>query len=190
MSQLGTGLLGLAVVLYPLLVWLGLERWQPRGLGLVLIALLALRVLFALRTRRSLLLPALASLLAAGTLALAAALTNSETLLRLYPALINAGLLLVFAGSLLSPRSLIERLARLQEPDLPPSGVAYTRRVTQIWCGFFIVNGAIAAWTALAASRSVWALYNGAIAYGLMGLLFAGEYWVRRRVRGRAVEPS
>jgi len=31
----------------------------------------------------------------------------------------------------------------------------------------------------------IWALYNGLISYGLMGLLFAGEWLVRRRVRAR-----
>ena len=34
-------------------------------------------------------------------------------------------------------QSAIERIARLQHPDLPPEGVVYTRRVTQIWCVFF-----------------------------------------------------
>ena len=92
-------------------------------------------------------------------------------------------LLAVFAISLRYPPSAIERLARLQEPDLPESGVRYTRRVTQVWCGFFIVNGSIALATVLWASDAAWALYNGLIAYLLMGLLFAAEWLVRRRVR-------
>jgi uncharacterized membrane protein len=51
-----------------------------------------------------------------------------------------------------------------------------------VWCGFFILNGCMAAWTAFAASRETWALYNGLISYLLMGVLFAGE-WVFRRWR-------
>ncbi len=57
----------------------------------------------------------------------------------------------------------------------------YTRRVTQVWCGFFVLNGGLALCTALWASDAGWALYNGLVAYVLMGLLFAGEWLVRRR---------
>ena len=103
--------------------------------------------------------------------------------LKLYPALINAVLLVVFAASLAFPPTAVERIARLSEPDLPPSGVAYTRRVTQVWCGFFVLNGALALATALWMSDRAWALYNGLIAYGLIGLLFGVEWLVRQRVR-------
>ena len=65
-------------------------------------------------------------------------------------------------------------------------GVAYTRRVTQVWCGFFVRQRRRSrSATALWASEAVWALYNGVLSYVLMGLLFAGEWLVRRRVRAR-----
>jgi uncharacterized membrane protein len=95
-------------------------------------------------------------------------------------------MLLVFSWSLRSPTSLIERLARIQQPDLPPEGIIYTRRVTQIWCVFFIVNGSIALVTALWSSFEIWSLYNGFIAYLLMGLLLVGEYIVRMRTQKHA----
>ena len=60
-------------------------------------------------------------------------------------------MLAVFAVSLRFPPSAVERIARLSDPDLPPQGVAYTRRVTQVWCGFFVFNGAAALATAGAA---------------------------------------
>jgi uncharacterized membrane protein len=60
--------------------------------------------------------------------------------------------------------------------------VRYTFRITQIWCAFFLINGTLAAYTALFTSRAAWALYNGLIAYLLMGALFAGE-WLYRRWR-------
>jgi uncharacterized membrane protein len=40
----------------------------------------------------------------------------------------------------------------------------------------------MAAWTALCASDKIWAIYNGAIAYGLMGCMFAGEWLYRKLV--------
>ena len=73
-------------------------------------------------------------------------------------------------------------LARLQHPDLPPEGVAYTRRVTQIWCGFFALNGSLAALLVLLEQYRWWALYTGIIAYILMGILMGGEFAYRKWV--------
>jgi uncharacterized membrane protein len=118
-------------------------------------------------------------------LGLAALLRQSSLSLLYYPVLVNLMFFLIFAASLRQKQSLIERLARRLEPDLPASGVRYTRRVTQVWCLFFVLNGAIA-WWSIGAGEAVWALYNGCIAYILMGLMFAGEWLIRRRVRRAA----
>ncbi|EXJ46560.1 putative dNA gyrase subunit B [Vibrio parahaemolyticus VPTS-2010_2] len=91
-------------------------------------------------------------------------------------------MLCVFAFSLKQPQSIIERLARLQEPELPPSGVAYTRKVTMVWCVFFVLNAAFALYTCFLPVK-IWTLYNGLISYLLAGSLFAGEWIVRQFVR-------
>jgi len=103
-----------------------------------------------------------------------------------YPIAINLGLLAAFGLSLRRGMPMVERLARLQEPELPPHAVAYTRRVTQAWCVFFVANAGLSLASALWASEAVWALYNGAVAYALMGLFFGVEWLIRRRVRARA----
>ncbi len=110
---------------------------------------------------------------------------KTHQLLLFYPVVVNAVMLAVFGGSLWSAMPIVERLARLQEPDLPEKGVRYTRHVTQIWCGFFIINGGIALFTALYADMSLWTARNGMIAYLLMGTLMAGEWLVRRQVMKR-----
>jgi uncharacterized membrane protein len=109
--------------------------------------------------------------------------SNNLVSLRFYPALVNGVMLVIFSSSLMSSPSLIERLARLQHPDLPPEGVIYTRRVTEVWCGFFIVNGIIALATAPCSSFEVWSLNNSLIAYLLMGILLGGEYVVRMKTQ-------
>jgi uncharacterized membrane protein len=101
--------------------------------------------------------------------------TNSELLLRIYPSLVNLGLLIAFGATLVRGPSMIEKFARLGKPDLPPGAVRHTWRVTQVWCGFFALNGAFSAYTALSWSRANWSLYNGAIAYGLVGVLLVAE---------------
>ncbi|MDN3576329.1 hypothetical protein QWZ03_06070 [Chitinimonas viridis] len=172
---------GLLTLSYPVLVYLGLGRFEPRWLALLLAGLALLR---AIATRQPTWLAAAAGAL---LLALVTVVGNHALPLKLYPVLVNAVLLVVFCTSLIYPPSVIERLARLQEPDLPPEGVVYTRKVTQVWCGFFVLNGSIALVTALWASDAVWALYNGLIAYCLMGMLFAAEWLVRRRVRAGVI---
>jgi uncharacterized membrane protein len=94
-------------------------------------------------------------------------------------------MLLLFGLSLVYPPSMAERFARVSEPELAPYGVRYTRHVTQVWCVFFVGNGAVATYTALYASREIWAWYNGLIAYLLMGILFAGEWLFRRCFHAR-----
>lgn len=166
---------------YPFAVWLGGHVIEPRLLACGVLAALAVRI-FTVKERGGIkLVIAVAALL----LAVLALLSNAWLPLKLYPVLVNAGMLALFTYSLRFPPSAIERIARLQEPDLPAHGVAYTRRVTQVWCVFFLLNGSIALATALWMTSDIWALYNGVIAYALMGLLFAGEYAVRLRFKRR-----
>lgn len=165
---------------YPLLVYLGLAHAEPRTLALLLLGLALARLVLA-RSQ-----PALGVALAGLLLAALTAGTNQLLPLKLYPVAVNAALLLLFGLSLWKGPPLVERIARLQEPELDARGVAYTRRVTQLWCVFFVFNGGLAWITALWASDALWALYNGGIAYGLMGALMGAEWLVRRRVRARS----
>ncbi len=171
---------------YPLLVYFSLGHVPPSYMAVVLLLLAGLRLLFLRQTLHQtkgdpLLL--LASVLVMAVVGIYALLSRDAQSLRFYPVVMNAAMLLLFAWSLRQPQSLIERFARLFEPDLPEAGVRYTRWVTRVWCLFFLINGSIAMWTALAASWSTWALYNGFIAYVLMAVLLGGEYLVRVRVR-------
>ncbi|HEZ5855915.1 TPA: hypothetical protein WI116_000360 [Neisseria meningitidis] len=99
-----------------------------------------------------------------------------------YPVLVNLMMLVVFGGSLFAGQTVIERLARLQQPDLPEKAVRYTRRVTQVWCVFFIINGTLAALLVRLGRYDWWAVYTGVIAYVLMGMLFVGEWLYRKLV--------
>lgn len=175
--HLRTAAIWLLTLLYPLVIYFGLGHVEPRWLALFLLLIAGVR---ALASRDRLWIAAAAG---AGLLVVVSMLGNVALPLKLYPVLVNVVLLVVFAVSLRHPPSLIERLARLREPELPPHAVAYTRQVTKVWCGFFIGNGGIALATAMVASNATWALYNGLIAYVLMGLLFAGEWLVRQRVK-------
>jgi acyl-CoA synthetase (AMP-forming)/AMP-acid ligase II/3-hydroxymyristoyl/3-hydroxydecanoyl-(acyl carrier protein) dehydratase len=82
---------------------------------------------------------------------------------------------------------MIFRFARFQdkgiETSLAKERIArYCKKVTFLWCGFFILNGSFSAFTVFAGSEFLWSIYNGGISYILMGLLFTGEYIIRRQV--------
>ncbi|PLZ04288.1 hypothetical protein CY652_01025 [Burkholderia sp. WAC0059] len=164
---------------YPLLI-LGAWHWgAPRYTGALLLVLLWLQRRFgsgvvadSLR-QLSRLDWGVAALLSVASAAIV--VTNSALLLRLYPSLINAGLLVAFGATLVRGPSMIERFARLRESSPGPHAVRHMRCVTQIWCGFFALNGTFSVYTALRWSRGAWSLYNGAIAYGLIGALLLGE---------------
>ena len=162
---------------YPLAIWLLGDKVEPRWLALSLVLLGALR-LAAAKQKGYLLL-----VLGAFALAAVTGFFNAAWPLHWYPVFVNASLLVLFGVTLRSGMPMVERLARLREKDLPPHAVAYTRKVTVAWCGFFAVNGLVAAATCLWASEKVWALYNGAIAYVLMGVFGGVEFLIRLRVK-------
>jgi uncharacterized membrane protein len=169
---------------YPLVILLASRFLSPRYAGCLLIVLLWLQrclgtgpVSAALRqlTRVDW---CVAAALSGMSLAIAAA--DNETLLRLYPACVSAGLLAAFGATLREGPTMIEKFARAHIPEPTPAIVRYTRRVTQLWCAFFIANGLFSAYTALHWSRAAWSLYNGAIVYLLIGALLLGE-WLWRQ---------
>ncbi len=167
-------------ILYPFVVYLTLGHLEPRILALILLVVYGTRYLIGRATA-----PGYAAWLFAGIASFAVFVfaTGSQSTLYYYPVLINLILFVLFGYSLLYPPSVIERIARLREPDLPASGVAYTRKVTLAWLGFFLLNGSIALATAIHGNIALWSLYNGFIAYMLMGLLFLVEFLIRRQVR-------
>jgi len=176
-----------ALVLYPILVYVGIGRFGPSAVAVLLIAVCLLRLL-VLRVRGDRTLVAKqTALISVGGVALAAAslLLGKADAMLYYPVLVNATLCFLFSWSLVSPPSAIERIARVREPDLSPAGVRYTRRVTIAWIFFFVANGGIALYTATLAPLATWALYNGFIAYLLIGAMFGAEFLVRSVVLRR-----
>jgi uncharacterized membrane protein len=179
-------LLGLA---YPALIYLTLRVAEPRVVALCVLGVLVLRMALSDSGRltdyaRAFRLPALAVAAAL----LVSAVWNDPVSLLLAPVLISLALLVVFARSLTQTESIVERIARVQLGVLSPEEARYCRRVTIVWCGFFLGNGLVALHLALAGPLFGWALYTGFIAYLLMGALFASEFvyrqWRFRRYLG------
>ncbi|MBJ7222267.1 MULTISPECIES: hypothetical protein [unclassified Brenneria] len=176
----------LMTLAWPFLVWFSVvhpeHRWLPAALALMFFLRFA-----TVRGDKNLFKGTGLLLATAGAaLCLASLLLSDGQWLLWYPVAVNAVMLLLFGSSLYRGMPLVERLARLREPELPPRAVAYTRRVTQIWCLFFVFNGGVAVLTCLAGNVHWWTLWNGMIGYLLMGLLMGGEWIVRQRLRRQA----
>ena len=175
-------LLWCLIAAYPVIILFGL-RTLPLGTIAATLIVVALLRLWYLRSASNNQTIPLALTLILLLVLIYTLLSGDSRNLMFYPVTVNATLLVAFLYSLRTGMPVIERLARLQDPNLPLAAVSYTRRVTWVWCGFFLFNGLAALYTTLYSSFELWAWYNGGVAYVLMGLLFAGEYLVRRRVK-------
>ncbi len=124
---------------------------------------------------------------------------NKKIFLKLYSVVISATMLFVFGSSLFFKPNIIFRFACLGDKSIKGSSFeaqvnAYCKKVTVVWCVFFILNGSASAFTALydfgndALNDKVWSVYNGGISYVLMGLLFAVEFVVRKMVDKKMIK--
>lgn len=170
---------------YPPLVYFGMSRLPPGIIVLFGLGLIGLRLLGTWRGERQVAGAGALALVLAGA-GLAALLLLAPSLAALaYPVAVSLATAMIFGLSLIKPPTVIERIARLREPDLSPHGVIYTRRVTMVWTVFLIANALVSGVSAVWGTLEAWTLWNGLISYLLMGMLFVGEMGVRRVVRRR-----
>jgi uncharacterized membrane protein len=161
---------------YPIAIYCALLWFEPRWVAAAAVALILIRWRGrALGMFAGLSWLSHAVIACSLALSLGAVFANDETLLRLYPAAMSAALLALVRH--LAARATEHRRAHgaVAHPDLPETAVRYCRHVTEVWCVFFAANAAISVWSAVAASREVWALYNGFVVYLVMGVLFAAS---------------
>ncbi|MBC8070247.1 MAG: hypothetical protein IAG13_18085 [Deltaproteobacteria bacterium] len=169
-------------IAYPFVVYIGLTRFRVRQLAVVLVAMLVASALLRARgLDRTRLRGVIVPLAPTVVLAMVAGALDRQWALLLVPVIVNLGLLATFAASLRAGKvPMVERFARLQEPELPEANALYCRTVTKVWIGFFAVNAVLSGALALWAPLSWWTLWCGALAYGCIGLVFAIELGVRR----------
>ena len=179
---------------YPLLIYAGLALVGPRTLAAVAAVVLLAHAASGWRRwrRDDLARAAVPVLLVAVVLAVAAAIDDGRIFL-FVPALVNGAMLIAFARTLVRGPSIVETFARLRHPELLPGRAPYLRAVTAVWCGFFAVNIAVSLVLAVHGSLATWTLYNGLIAYLIVGLLLGAErvyrYWRFRGSYGDLLDP-
>ncbi len=172
-------LLSLSLVLYPIIFFIGLKYYDFSKVSISLVVLVFLKLFIP--AKYNLLGPYLnyALVLVVGFNLLGYFL-QEESLVKLYPVIMNISLLLVFALSLYNKKPIIQDFARrFEKRELQPKELNYTKNVTYYWTIFFFINALVSAYTVYFASTDTWVLYNGLISYILIGVSFAVEYLIR-----------
>jgi len=176
---------GLIFLLYPFLIYLGLHKFQPREIASLLLIAAILRLIANKygEKKEGEMGMSLFWIAAAFLITIFTFVTNLKFGLYLYPPLVNLIFFTFFSISLLYPPTVIERIARRHRSKMTVKAVVYTRKITQAWCLFFLINGGISVMS-IFYSEEWWVLYNGFITYILIGLMLAGEYFIRIKVMG------
>ena len=174
----------LVSIVYPFMAVLAIRLVGPAMLIGMLCVLLVVRSLLNVKSEATQLITW--ALMAVAAAMLLVGLIDGPLAVRLYPVFMSLAMLAAFASTLFRPPSMIERFARITRPDLPDHAIAYTRKATIAWCGFFIANAAIALGTSLSGNWTIWTFYNGFLSYVAMGAFALGEWLVRIRVRRKA----
>ena len=91
-----------------------------------------------------------------------------------------------FFGRTLRPGAtpLIERIARRSNAALPVALCRYTRRLTAIWCGYFVIAAVLTATANVGYGPVSLAVWSGTV------VLFVGERWIRPRLFPGEVFPG
>lgn len=175
-------LISVLTVVYPLLVYYGLNYVSPALFGIVF--LVAGLARFAVTKHKSEPLTVILLLLV-GSYSVLLALSGKDWLLRLYPVVVSLGMSGVFAASLTREIPLIESFARAAGKTITANAKRYTRTLTAVWAVILLINGMVSLYLALFASLAAWALYCGLLSYVLMGTFFLLEllyrqYYIKR----------
>ncbi len=183
-SRCFAAILAAILMLYPLLVYCGLESLGPGALAFLLLLASVARALFAKQGALQ-----WVGILVAAALCGAVIWTDSIDYLLVYPVLISLLVSFAFLLSLRGPVTLIEKVARLAGQQVPQYAKSYLRKLTLIWGILLLVNAVVAGYTACCMSLQFWALYNGLLSY----LLFVGFFvlelgfrqWYKRSIEAR-----
>ena len=173
--------LAVIVIAYPFVVYFGLIHFQFWQVTLFIAVIALIRLAFYSRNNSGMMKTGIVGAFLLLLFSLLAMLLKQQLWLKIYPVAISLTLLYFFAASLQTPKSMIERFAELKEKNISEQKKNYMRKLTLIWCGFFILNALIATYTIFTSSKT-WMLYNGLISYVMIGLLITIELLYRHLV--------
>lgn len=178
-------LMTILLVGYPIIVYVVIKYLGVRAAALLLITLLVPRAIHLKIYNRKDFLLILIQVVCVLLLASLTLVFKNPLFLQQVPALISLFFFCSFSFTLFKPPPMVERFARLVQDDLTRDERSHCRVVTYIWVGFFLIHAVIIEMLTLVASFDAWTVYTGVLGYILMGIIFSGEYIVRKKRFGR-----
>jgi len=169
-------------LLYPFIIYFGIEHVSPGLLAGLLAAVVLMRVWVS---KLALFHKCLAVSAVVVIFILHWWLKGGVDSLRYYPVALNGVLLITFGLSLFKEQSLIEAIARNRGMDVGSHNLRYLRVLTAVWTGFFALSVLISFFTVIYGDLDIWLLYNGLGSYLLMGVLIVGEIIFRHFYKQR-----
>jgi uncharacterized membrane protein len=188
-AQAGRALAFVALGSFPLLYHAALAtgRWTPSAAGLAFVQLLVISLLLMARStyRRKWYVGASAACFLA-IICWRSAQVSVVAASAIPHTLAYVALLAVFGSTLLPGREpLITALTRSMRGVISDRIVAYTRRVTVVWCSFFAAQLVVSLVLFVSTPLSVWSFFVNVLNLPLLVLMFGVEYGYRiLRVQG------
>ncbi len=110
--------------------------------------------------------------------------SDAKTVLKFYPIGVVFLVLWAFGITLFQKNTIVFGFARfLDSSILDHPGLAeikkYCRRITEVWCAWFIVNIIIDFVFVFSGDFKTWAIFNGPICLGVQIVIFVGEFIAR-----------
>jgi uncharacterized membrane protein len=117
------------------------------------------------------------------------ALLDQNVAREVYPVVRSLAVSAIFCWTLISPPSLVERFARIRQPNLPDAVIRYCRNVSIIWAIWLAINAVVAMSLVVWGDLRSWAVWTGGVSYAISGLIFAGEFGFRFLILERQKRP-
>ncbi|MDR2865253.1 MAG: hypothetical protein LBV68_06575 [Spirochaetaceae bacterium] len=215
------GLLGLVALFYPLIVFLSVVVFnvKPNRLAvfIVLFGILYFIMVISNSGKKKPVMfisPILLFLIGAAGFCLDApfilelfpkAAGKSNYVIKFYPVLTNTAYFIIFFTSMIFPPSLAFDISVLIDAKIMGTAAQkpmeiFCKKASIIWCVFFILDSLVSLFTIFIETNTqqeadtIWAIYNGAITYVLMGIILLfqiilGKMLIRKTLRAEAHNP-
>ena len=169
----------IVLFLYPVIVVVGITYLGVRWTALLILVLLGRRIIGLVITNKEGTRIILYQVIAMAVIVGVAAASKSHFALRVAPFMISLTFISSFAGSMRGV-PIIERFARLAEPDLSEEEVRYCRKLTKAWMGVLAANSVLVFSAAFVEDKILWTILVGPVSYALLGSAFLVEYPYRK----------
>jgi len=168
------------LILYPVIVVVGMTYLGVRWTALIILVLLGRRIIGLVLSNKEGTRIILYQAIAMAAIVGIAAASKSPFALRIAPFMISLTFITVFASSMRGV-PIIERFARLADPNLSEAEVRYCRKLTKAWMGVLVANSALVFSAAFVEDKILWTVLVGPVSYALLGAAFVVEYPYRKR---------